>query len=232
MVYEGEICYVPAHTLSYSNINDPLYWYIEQTSVSPSPVEYKDFSVKNVHLQRRAKVRTTSSTVPYDTGENVRAMLDRRQRGDIGTINGTNGWTGVITYVKSHGRVSFYGILSTTSNVTHGNVMFQLPAELTPYCPGVGYVGSAAAISSPEAVAVAIILAAGGSLPHTALRVYLNGTTPTSYTLWPLTVEPINLTSAPPRVANVKVLGPVTIPGGSDTVVYNFNGISWDIAAE
>jgi hypothetical protein len=232
MVYEGEICYVPAHTLSYSNINDPLYWYIDQTAVAPSPVEYKDFSIKNIHLRRQAKVRTTSSTVAYSTKENVRAMLDRRQRGDIGTINGANGWTGGITYVKAHGRVSLYGILSTTSNTTHGNVMFQLPAELTPYCHGFGYLGTAPAVDSLIAGILALQLAQSGLLPYMALRVYLNGSTPTSYTPWPLTIQPLNLTSPPPRVANLRVLNPVNIPPGSDSVLYNFNGISWDIAAE
>jgi hypothetical protein len=230
---EGEICYVPAHNVGYSDINDPLFWYVEQTAVAPSPVEYRDFSLQNVHLQRVAKVRTTSSSVPFATMPTVRAMLDRRQRGRTGTFTLINGWTGIIEYTVVAGRLQLYGYVQASSNIINAAVMCQVPAELTPKVFGLGYVGTMPVLTSGEFAALAVGLSlSGGGLPFNSTRLFLNGTTITSTVQYPVMAELTNLTSAPPRTCNLRVMQPQAIPGGSDSVVYNLNGITWDITAE
>jgi len=235
MVYEGEICYVPAHTLSYSNVNDPLYWTVEQTAVAPSPVEYKDLSNKNVHLQRRAKVTTTSGVVAFNESATVSNILDAKLRGESGTLTLINGWDGNVTYRVIAGRVTLFGSVSANSNTIQGNVISNIPAAI---CPWIhiynNYCGLGPATDSIIAglVALDVFLNGGNIYPATRLHRLSSNINVLATTAWPLAVVPKNLTGAAPRTAQLRVWNPINIPGGYDYVVYNVTGISWDIAAK
>lgn len=233
IVISGEVCYVPQHTVSFSDEADPLYWIIEQSAVAPSPVEYRDLQLQEVHLQRIAKVSTTTSLLPFESTLTVRALLDRRQRRGSGTFTLINGWEGAVSYTIAHGRIHLHGFINCSSNTIQSLVAFNIPSALAPWGWGFdNYVGVMPSIESSQAGVLAIAYALSGGISFPCTRIHRFESTINSASCWPCHILPNNVTSAAPRVANFLVYQPQNIPSGSDTVVYNLSGISWNIAPE
>lgn len=233
VVIAGEIYYVPSHSISYVDVNAPLYWTVEQTNETPSPLEYKDFSIKNVHFSRVAKLTTTLTSTVYNPAQNVAQRIDMIHRGVTGSLTLLNGWDGALEYRVIAGRVTLYGSVLANSNTIQSAVISNLPAEI---CPWVriydDYCGVGAATNSTIAGIVAADVALNGGNLHPAIRLQRNSgdNNILATAAWPIQLVPQNLTSAAPRTAQLRVWNPVNIPAGFDYVVYNLNGISWDIA--
>lgn len=231
VVVKGELCYVPQHNVSFSNINDPLYWLVEQTIVEPSPVQYKDFNVKDVHLQRVAKATTTTTDVLYNPEQNVKNRLDKIQRGQSGSLTLLNGWSGSIDYRVKHGMVFLYGEIICESNTIQSETVCLIPSEIAPFYRGFGYIGTSQAVSEAVATAIGFGAALYGGHTHQSTRIFRNDSgTLISTSGWPLTIFPDNLNLPAPRTPRLFVLNPQNIPSGYNSVSYNLNGICWEIA--
>jgi hypothetical protein len=233
VVINGEICFVPQHNVSFNDEADPLFWMIEQSVAPPSPVEYRDLQLQDVHLRRVAKVSTTPGVIQYEAIPTIRALLDRRQRRNSGSFALTNGWQGDVRYTIVHGKIQLHGYIYCSSNAIQSLSAFDIPGALSPWGWGFNhYLGVMPEVPPLIAGSVSVAYGLYGSNSFPSLRLFKSGSTNTSVSYWPCHIIPLNASAIPPRICRFFVFSPQNIPNGSDGVVYNLSGINWDLPAE
>lgn len=137
VVLGKEIFRVEEHTVSFLSEQDPLYFKISQTYVSPSPVQYKSSGTQNVHIQRRSEVTTDVTEYNYSLLR-MASLWNRLLHEDEGELSLLTGWSGVIKYRVIGGVCYFSGFVNCAPEDVELPIA-EAPLRLAPYWRDKGY---------------------------------------------------------------------------------------------
>jgi|GEM_PF-7114514 len=153
IVIQGEVCYVPDHTVSFISASDPLYWSIEESSIPPSPVNYRLTGATNVHFKRVGRVTTIASSIPFNL-PTISRLIDISQRSEAFSLSIINGWNGKIYGQVTHGYFYLFGQIHASSRAIMQTPFIDIPSHLTPpLLTSNGYYGSTPAKNTNLALA-------------------------------------------------------------------------------
>lgn len=138
VVLDKEVFYVPDHTVSFLDENDPLYFDVEQSYVSPSPVNYKKTGSQNVHIQRQAVITSVATDYEFKSLPKMFNVIDHLIRGDAGFLEASHPWNGSLAYRVAGGLLHLSGALSVNAiGIDYsGNNILEIPLQYLPYRDG------------------------------------------------------------------------------------------------
>lgn len=224
VVLNREVFKVLAHTVSFLNENDPLYWNIQQKYVEPSPVLYYESGTQNVHIQRRAIVSTEMSDWIF-TLPDVKVCLERLNHRKAGTLAAITSviWSGEIGYIINAGTLYLYGTVYCNSGteVQLKSPAINLPAEMSPPFHTDRWAGYIPPFTAPYSVSRNYIVMVN--------RIAVNSSG-AILSIVPVTTEIFTDFSLPaPRNSQIRFLNPGTFPAGAFQLYFTFS-VSWPIA--
>jgi len=146
VVIASELYRVEAADTGVSNSSNPLtqcYWNLVETVVAPSPVTYKNLTVKNIHKERKMTVSGNSSLFAYGVIPKWADVVLEKFRGDwhevgaSGEVQYVNDWSGDSNFpirfkIDGNFLVITGTAFSSDYDSSTDNVIFTLPVGFRP----------------------------------------------------------------------------------------------------
>lgn len=228
VVLDKEVYKVNAHTATFLDENDPLYFKIAQQYAEPSPVIYKESGVQNVHINRYAEVSTEVTDWVFELPKTP-MLIDRITRGEPKPLTWLNLWNGSLEYRVVAGVLHLYGdvYMNVSDPVQQNLFICEIPLDKLPYISGDSTYGNiepstmlynyTAEFGHCQFVIPRIIRRVGypDILDNVTAEVWAN--------------LGIGISS---RQGWLRIETPGVWPVGTEKVIYKFSNVSWLIAPQ